>query len=58
MFKINALPSTLIDTADTLNKLETIVSPLGSLQLIETDSVNNKIVAGLGRNVYFAPDTS
>jgi len=58
MFKINALPSTLIDSTDTLNKLETIVTPLGSLQLIETDNVSNTIIAGLGRNVYFPPGTS
>lgn len=58
VFKINAVPSTLIHTVDTLSKLETVVTPLGSLQLIETDSVDNTIVAGLGRNVYFPTGTS
>lgn len=57
MFNINAQPSTLIDTVDIINRLESVITPLGSLQLIETDSVDN-IIAGLGRNVYFPPNTS
>lgn len=57
MFNINAQPSTFISVDDTLNKLESVVTPLGSLQLIETNDVD-KIVAGLGRNVYFPPNTS
>jgi len=57
MFNINAQPSTLIHIDDTFDKLETVITPLGSLQLIETDSVDN-IIAGLGRNVYFPPETS
>lgn len=57
MFSINAQPSTLINVDDTLDKLETVITPLGSLQLIETNSVD-KIIAGLGRNVYFPPDIS
>lgn len=57
MFSINAQPSTFVNEDDTLNKLETIETPVGSLQLIETNSVD-KIIAGLGRNVYFPSDTS
>jgi len=57
MFNINAQPSTLIHIDDTFDKLETVITPLGSLQLIETDSVDN-IIAGLGRNVYFPPETT
>lgn len=57
MFKINAHPSSYLNGDDTLNKLETVLTPLGSLQLIETDKVDY-IIAGLGRNVYFPPNTS
>lgn len=57
MFSINAQPSTLVNKDDTLDKLETVKTPMGSLQLIETDYVD-KIIAGLGRNVYFPSDTS
>lgn len=56
MFIINAKPSTLIHSDDTLNKLETVITPLGSIQLIETNSVEI-IIAGLGRNIYFPPKT-
>lgn len=42
---------------DTLNKLENVVTSLGSLQLIETNHIDT-IKAGLGRNVYFPPGTS
>lgn len=56
MFKINAQKSTLIDGDGDLNKLETVITPLGSLHLIETVSVN-RITAGLGRNLYFPPNT-
>ncbi|VVC29688.1 Phosphatidylinositol-glycan biosynthesis class S protein [Cinara cedri] len=58
MFNINAQSSTIKNLDDTLDKLETIViSPLGSLHLIETNSVDN-ITAGLNRNVYFSPSTN
>jgi len=57
IFNINAQPFSLILMDDTLNKLENIVTPLGSLQLIETNHVDT-IKAGLGRNVYFPPGTS
>lgn len=57
MFNVNAQPSALTDTIDIINILESVVTPLGSLQLIETGSVNN-IIAGLGRNIYFPLNTS
>lgn len=57
MFSINAQPSTFINMDNTLDKLETVLTPLGSLHLIETNSVDN-IMAGVGRNVYFPPDIS
>lgn len=56
MFSVKAQPSTLIRSDDTLDKLEAAVTPLGSLQLIETNNVDS-IMAGLGRNVYFPPAT-
>ncbi|KAL5239658.1 hypothetical protein ACI65C_007068 [Semiaphis heraclei] len=57
MFSINAQPSTFINSDDhTLNKLEMVITPLGSLQLIETTSVDD-IIAGIGRNIYFPPNT-
>jgi len=58
MFSISARPSTFINSDDiTLNKLEMVITPLGSLQLIETTSVDD-ITAGIGRNIYFPPNTS
>ncbi|XP_050439968.1 GPI transamidase component PIG-S-like [Adelges cooleyi] len=57
MFEINAERSTLVKKSDSLNQLEAITTPLGSLHLIETDNVDD-ILVGLGRNVYFPPDTS
>lgn len=56
IFNVNCKPSAFIVADNTLDKLETIVTPIGSLQLIETDSVD-KITAGLRRNVYFPPNT-
>jgi len=57
MFSISAHPSTFINSDDhTLNKLEMVLTPLGSLQLIETTSVDD-IIAGIGRNIYFPPNT-
>jgi len=57
MFSINAQPSTFINSDDhTLNKLEMVITPLGSLQLIETTIVDD-IIAGIGRNIYFPPKT-
>lgn len=57
MFNINAQHSILVCKEDTLNELETFTTSLGSLQLIETNSVDN-VLAGLGRNIYFPPDIS
>ncbi|XP_050429536.1 GPI transamidase component PIG-S-like [Adelges cooleyi] len=57
MFEINAQRSTLVKKSDSLNQLEAITTPLGSLHLIETNIVDG-ILVGLGRNVYFPPDTS
>lgn len=57
MFRVNAQPSTYINQDNTLNTLESINPSLGSLQLIETKNVDY-IIAGLGRNVYFPPNTS
>lgn len=57
MFNINAQPSTFISMDNTLDNLETVSMPLGSLQLIETNSVDN-IMAGVARNMYFPPDIS
>ncbi|XP_001945270.2 GPI transamidase component PIG-S [Acyrthosiphon pisum] len=57
MFSISAHPSTFINSDDhTLNKLEMVITPLGSLQLVETTSVDD-IIAGIGRNIYFPPNT-
>lgn len=56
MFSVKAQPSILIRSDDTLDKLEGVLTPLGSVQLIETNNVDS-IVAGLGRNVYFPPAT-
>jgi hypothetical protein len=56
MFSINAQPSTLVNSDQTLNELETVITPLGSLQLIETNSVDD-IIVGIGRNIYFPPNT-
>lgn len=56
MFRVNAQTSTLIHSDDTLEKLEAALTPLGSLQLIESTNVDS-IVAGLGRNLYFPPAT-
>lgn len=57
MFSISAQPSTYIHSDNiALNKLEMVITPLGSLQLIETTSVND-IIAGIGRNIYFPPNT-
>lgn len=56
MFNINAQPSTLINSDRTLNELEMVITPLGSLQLIETNSVDD-IIVGIGRNIYFPPNT-
>jgi len=56
MFKINAQHSTLINSDRTLNELEMVITPLGTLQLIETNSVDD-IIVGIGRNIYFPPNT-
>ncbi|XP_026807179.1 GPI transamidase component PIG-S isoform X2 [Rhopalosiphum maidis] len=56
MFSINAQPSTLVNSDQTLNELEMGITPLGSLQLIETNSVDD-IIVGIGRNIYFPPNT-
>lgn len=57
MFNISAQPSTFINSDDhTLNELEMVITPLGSLQLIETTNVDD-IIVGIGRNIYFPPNT-
>ncbi|XP_050525843.1 GPI transamidase component PIG-S isoform X2 [Daktulosphaira vitifoliae] len=57
IFAIKAQKSSLVSKIDDFKQLETILSSVGSLHLIETNLVDS-IIVGIGRNIYFPPNTS